>query len=128
MPESYYFYDEIFVTCRIVSVVDSEKNPKEGGLDSEEVLEKLECQRARSRPRGGFLGSGKPEGPQNTVAYGGGDGDVCVFSSLCLCVFMCVYRAVFLRVFLYFCANASSDIEIDHLVYQSYGAPSVFHP
>ena len=55
---------------------------------------------------------------------------VCVFSSLCLCVFMCVYRGVFLCVFVFLCCkvNSSSDIEIDHLIYQSYGAPSVFHP
>lgn len=63
MPESYYFYDEISVTCKIVSIVDSEKNPKEEGLDSEEILEKLECQRGWSRRRRGFLGNGKPEWP-----------------------------------------------------------------
>ena len=59
MPESYYFYYEIFVTCKIVSIIDSERNTEDEGLDSEEILEKLECQRGRSRPRGGFLGIGE---------------------------------------------------------------------
>ena len=58
MPESYYFYYEIFVTCKIVSITDSERSTEDEGLDSEEILEKLECQRGRSRPRGGFLGIG----------------------------------------------------------------------
>lgn len=41
MPESCYFYCEIFATCKIVSIIDSERNTKEEGLDSEEILEKL---------------------------------------------------------------------------------------
>lgn len=35
MPESCYFYCEIFATCKIVSIIDSERNTKEEGLDSE---------------------------------------------------------------------------------------------
>lgn len=41
MPESCYFYCEIFVTCKIVPIIDSERNTKEEGLGSEEILEKL---------------------------------------------------------------------------------------
>lgn len=66
------------------------------------------------------------------VIHRGSDGFVCVFECLSSCVvlYVCLYGCVHTCVCVFPCprGNSRPGVVTDHLIYQSYGAPYIFHP